>query len=124
MDFDARRTDIGNWVLPVKGLCKCGQVLMSLGALFPLPTPIYTIQKSVCKHILPGAVEEASAFFSHGPPIAAFLCSAISEQGSAHGSCSIFGGQCLLNLHSCHARWFPRLDSPRICKFPGFSPEF
>lgn len=72
MDFDATRTDIGNWVLPVKGLCKCGQVLTSLGALFLLPTPIYTVQKSVCEHILPGAVEEASAFFSHGLPLQLF----------------------------------------------------
>lgn len=88
------------------------------------PPPVYTVQKSVCTNFLPGVVEEAFAFFSHGPPIAPFLCSTVSEQGSVHGSCSIFGGQCLLNLHSCHAHWFPRLCSSRICKFPGSSPEF
>ena len=69
MDFDAR-TDTWNWVLPVKKLCECGHSLMSFGALFS--PAVYTVQKSVCTNFLPGVVEEAFAFFSHGPPIAPF----------------------------------------------------
>lgn len=103
-------------VLPVEKLCECGHILMSFGALFPPPTPwpcIASIQyrRLSVLNILPGAAQETSALFSHGPPIAPFLCSTVSEQGSTTWQLLHLWWAMVVDC-SCHAHWFPRLDSP------------
>lgn len=126
MDFDARRTD-AEPVLPVEKLCDVATFSCLLEPFsHPHPRPFSSIQyrRLSVRISCQGLYKKPLLCSVMALPLHLFSALLFPEQGSTHGSCSIFGGQWLLTFSELPCTLVSQTRLPRICTFPGSSPEF